>query len=436
MAPPYDIISDLAQDRYYNNHEYNIVRLIFGKELPSDRRDENRYTRAADYFNTWLRGGILKQDPEFSIYLYSQDYLFKGGRKRRSGFIALVRLEDFDSRTILSHEETLPGPKADRFRLVAACQANFSSIFALYSDPRGAIERYLAKARRPLADLVYEDGVRHTLWAITDGATIDRIAELMALKEVFIADGHHRYEAALNFRNLRREQFGRYTGTESYNYTMVYFSNVDDPGITILPTHRLVRNLPGSNMAELNERLGEFFEIEAFEFGSLRQEQRQRKKIFEEMAARRRPASPVKRGERGSPKATSTPRDHLFGMYSGSNRYYLLALKDEQILDKVGDLNRSCQYRRLDTAILHSLILDRILGLGERLSEDDMVYTQDVDDAIQLVREGDWQIAFFLNPPRMSQVRDIALSGELMPSKSTYFYPKLLSGLVINRISD
>lgn len=427
MAPPYDIISDLAQDRYYNNHEYNIVRLILGKELPSDGRDENRYTRAVDYFNTWLKRGILKQDPEPSIYLYSQDYLFKGAREKRSGFIALVGLEDFDSRTILSHEETLPGPKAERFRLVAACKANFSSIFTLYSDPRRAIERYLAKARRPLADLVYEDGVRHTLWAITDRATIDRIAELMAPKEVFIADGHHRYEAALNFRNLRREQLGRYTGVESYNYTMVYFSNMDDPGLTILPTHRLVRNLPGLNMAELNERLGEFFEVEAFEFGSLRQEQRQRKKIFEEMAARRR---------RGSPKATSAPRDHLFGMYSGSNRYYLLALKDEQILDKVGDLNRSYQYRRLDTVILHSLILDRILGLGDRLSEDDMVYTQDVDDAIQLVREGDWQIAFFLNPPRMSQVRDIALSGELMPRKSTYFYPKLLSGLVINKISD
>jgi len=427
MAPPYDIISDLAQDRYYKSHEYNIVRLILGKELPSDGPDENRYTRAADYFKTWLRGGILKQDPEPSIYLYTHDYLFEDARRKRSGFIALVRFEDFDSRAILSHEETLPGPKADRFRLIAACQTNFSSIFTLYSDPKRSIERYLAKARRPLADLVYEDGVRHTLWAITDRATIDRIAELMAPKEVFIADGHHRYEAALNFRNFRREQSGRYTGAESYNYTMVYFVNVDDPGLTILPTHRLVRNLPGLNMAELNERLGEFFEIEAFEFGSLRQEQRQRKKIFKEMAARRR---------RGSPKATGVLRDHLFGMYSGTNRYYLLALKDEQILDSAGGLNRSYQYRRLDTAILHRLILDRILGLGDRLSEDNIAYTQDIDDAIRLVREEDWQIAFFLNPLRISQVRDIALAGELMPRKSTYFYPKLLSGLVINKISD
>lgn len=417
IAPPYDVITPEKQETLYRKSENNIVRLDFGKESPSDDQFNNRYTRAAAEFKAWQDGGILARDEKPAIYLYEQDYKTKTGiTKTRKGFMALVRLEELDSGVILPHERTLSGPKTDRLNLIRACNANFSPIFSLYSDPEMKTNNLISNSAGslPIINITDNEGLCNRLWRVTDGGIISSLTEEMADKMIFIADGHHRYETALTYRNEMRERYPLFTGKEGFNYTLMFFSNMDDGGLTVFPTHRLIYGLREFNPVQFEEGLSENFEIEKFQISNIKQEPRG---FLERL------------GEKGK-------EGHSLGVYAnGWDHAAVITLKNEEIMDGVvADHSRA--YRRLDVTILHTLIIENILGISKERQEgkENIEYIQNEAEGIVRVAEGKRQILFILNPTKVSEVEEVAKDRDKMPQKSTYFYPKLLTGLVINKI--
>ncbi len=303
VAPPYDVISSQAQDRYYQNSDYNIIRLILGKTYPRDTESNNRYTRSRDTLGNWLKTGILKRDEKPAVYFYEQDYSIFGKPYTRRGIISLVRLEDFKDEVILPHEMTFSAAKEDRLNLLRATHANLSSIFAFYEDNdntiSGVINDYLT--RKPIIDLEDEDRVRHKLWAISESGHIAKIKEDLEGKILFIADGHHRYETALNFRNEMKSKTGRFNKEEDYNRVMVYLVDINQ-AFSVLPTCRLIRGLKDMDM----ERIEKFFTVKIIE----------KKEISVQLEK-----------EKGR---------HAFGMYC-KGKYYLLVLRDVSAVDKLMD---------------------------------------------------------------------------------------------------
>ena len=417
IAPPYDVISPEGQERLYQNSDYNIVRLDFGKEGPSDDQGHNKYTRAASEFKAWQENGILIRDEMPAIYIYEQDYRLKDGSiKTRKGFMALVRLEELDSGVILPHERTLSGPKTDRLNLTRACGANFSPIFSLYSDPDKRTNKLLSgkTKNQPIVDIQDENGISNRLWRVTDEKIISSLVAEISDKSIFIADGHHRYETALNYRNEMREKHPNYTGKEGFNFTLMYFSNMDDEGLTVFPTHRLIYGVKGFDPAGFEERLSEEFEIERFP---------------QPFAEENRSRFLKSLGERGG-------EGHSFGVYSeGWDHAAVITLKDEEVMDSLVK-DHSGAYRRLDVTILHTLIIENVLGISKESQErkENIEYLQDEVEGLNRVKDGKRQILFVLNPTKVSEVEEVARAGDKMPQKSTYFYPKLLTGLVINMI--
>jgi uncharacterized protein (DUF1015 family) len=402
VAPPYDVISEEEQTEYHEKKECNVIRLILGRDRPGDDPQSNKYTRAAAYLDEWLEHGVLIRDGEPSIYVYEEEYRYRGKKRVMRGFIALAGLEELGEGSILPHEETLRGPVKDRLALIRACRANFSSIFTVYSDPSGAVEESL-NPENPgelVADVVAE-GVRHRLWRVSNPGAIKGVVEGMRDKQVLIADGHHRYETALNF--------WRETGEEKHGYVMMYFTNMDRSGITILPAHRVVRGLKNLSIDDLTAKLGRYFSIIDFPIADKGAARRQLLKRMLEMNRTK----------------------HVLGMYI-EGKYFLLSLIDEKILDKIGDQRKSREWRRLDVSIVHSLVLKHILGI--EADGDDVVYVTDAGEAVELVEKGLYQLAIFVNPTKLAEVKNIAMRGERMPGKATYFYPKLLTGLVMNKL--
>ena len=415
-TPPYDVISPEEQERFYSRDKYNFIRLDLGKEFPEDTGRNNRYTRAADCLSGWRSDKILVQDNEPSIYFYELTYDIQGGlQKIMKGFIALCRLEDFKTGKIVPHEYTLSKPKSDRLNLLKACQANLSLIFSLYSSPNSRINSSIEKnigSSAPGIDVFDDNNTRHRLWSVSDTAIIDLIKNEMKNNTVYIADGHHRYEASLNYRNELREK-GATTGNENpSDYIMMYFANMDEPGLTVLPTHRLLYNLPESKVKRITEGLNSNFQLKYFPF-SLNGESGARKQLLDAMK-------------------NAAPKEHLMGMYiKGDSRYILLSIKDEALMQK-GSSAKPFAWRRLDVAILQSLILEDILGLSEESlkKQENLSYVKDIEEALQKVNSGKYQIAFLLNPTKIEEIRDVTGAGERMPQKSTYFYPKFFTGLV------
>ena len=422
VAPPYDVISPPEQEELYKRHENNVVRLILGKESDSDTPDNNRYTKAKDSFDSWQKDSILIKDAFPSIYVYSQEYHLGETegfeKKRRLGFIALSKLENFGEGKIHPHENTLAKPKEDRLKLMQHCNANFSSIFGLFSDPSKRIDSVLKDYMRhpPLHDLVDDAGMRHTLWAIRDNKVIQIITGVMSDKQVFIADGHHRYETAINYRNEMREKLPNFTGEELYNYVMMYFTNTNSEGLSILPIHRLVSNLSNFDKKKIIKKAGEFFNIEKLSLNES-DEKTVKQKLFSDMK------------ERGK-------KEHIFGMYLGNDEYLLLTLKDEDVLDRLITNSRHPSWKKLDVTILHTLLIEKVLKISEKnlAEQKNITYTISGDEAIKDVKAGKYQIALFLNPTKIEEVKDVATAGEKMPQKSTFFYPKLLTGLVMNKL--
>ncbi|MEE9474199.1 MAG: DUF1015 domain-containing protein, partial [Candidatus Hydrothermarchaeaceae archaeon] len=367
-------------------------RLILGEKYEGDTPENNSYTRARAYFNKWLEEGVLKKDERPSIYVLEQEYSVDNERKKMLGIISLVKLEEFEKGVILPHEETLAEAIDDRLNLMSTCSANFSQIFSMYSDPEGIVEKIIAKETRksPVAE-VDANGILNRLWKIDDSDIIASVKAGMKEKKLFIADGHHRYATALIMRDRMREK----TGSNAYDYTMMYYTNMDSGGITILPAHRLLSNV-NFDMSKM-QKIEEYFDVDSVE-------QEQMLKKLKEM-------------NRGH---------HVFGMCFDS-KCYLLTLKDENVMDKIIDSEKSKEWKRLDVTIIHALLIDLIVD------HDNLSYIIDDKEAMRTAEEKG-NVVLFVNPTKLDEVKNIALNREKMPGKATYFYPKLLTGFVLNKI--
>ena len=417
VTPPYDVIGPELQEELYLRSPYNMVRLDYGRSLPGDDELENRYTRAGRGFHEWLEKGILIQEKECSIYYTEQDYAGEFGEpKTRKGFLAAVRLEDPDSGLYLPHEKTLAGPKADRLRLMQTCRANLSPIFSLYDDPEFEVLRdveTIPLATPPLITVEPEDGSVTRLWRISAKDQIRRVAAGLTAKGFFIADGHHRYETALNYRDLRRREQPGFSGREPWNYVLMYLSNLSAPGLTVFPTHRAVFGVPGYDLHSFVDRLRGYFRVEEVS-GELEQ-------LLGRMQDLRGTA-------------------HAFGMTSrGDGRKWLVSLRDERVMDELLAGKTPRVLRTLDVTVLHSLVLERLLGIDPRAQEEqrNIRYVKGHEELVRVVQEEEgFQVGFLLNPTRVEEVKAVAEAGERMPQKSTFFFPKLVTGLLINPLFD
>jgi uncharacterized protein (DUF1015 family) len=417
VCPPYDIISQDEQQALYRKNAHNVIRLEYGLGSPADTETDNRYTRAAATFDEWMRTGVLRQDPKPAFYIYEMEYRAGGRARTLRGFVCLVRIEDYDSGIIKPHETTLSGPKTDRLNLLRACRASFSQIYALVSDPSGSVAGALGSATGTAEqEVTAADGVIHRLWTLDDPAAIATIVQEVGATPIFIADGHHRYDTALNYRNERRKAQGSFTGEEDFNFVPMFLARIEDPELTILPAHRALFNLTDFDPKRFEDDLNRYFNIERFDF-TKRTERADRLTVLQTMEHR-------------------SGHAHAFGMrVRGENSYYLLTLRNEADLDAIIP-DRSPAYRRLDVSILHHLIIDRLLGIAmdtHKLGLN-IEYIKDADDAAARVESGRAEIIFLMNPTKVTEVRDVAAAGERMPQKATYFYPKLLTGLVMHKI--
>lgn len=406
VAPPYDVITPSAQDRYYAQHPKNIIRLILGKEVPEDDEKKNRYTRAREFFHSWLKEGVLVQDPVSCLYLYEQRFVHPrtGESLRRLGFLALVRLEPWSARVIFPHEKTFDKPKQDRLALIKACSANLEPIFAFYPDPLETVRALLEEeaVKDPAIDFL-EEGIEHRLWLIQDQEKIRAIIEAFQGERLFIADGHHRYETALAFRDeLEKADPAppEVKAKRSYQYVMMLLVCSHDPGLVILPTHRLLKSIPHPSADALLEEVRRFFTVEARDLRRGREAEDMRR-VLEEME---------RLGQGWC----------VLGMSLGGKDLYFLTLRGDVLQRPLGP----------DVRVLHQLLIEGLFGA----SLEEIAYTRDEVEALRAVMAGRSRLAFFLNPPKIVEIQEAAEAQELLPPKSTFFYPKPLSGLVIRRI--
>jgi uncharacterized protein (DUF1015 family) len=415
IAPPYDVINPAQQKKLYEQNPYNIVRIILGETKPADNDKKNQYSRAAEHFKDWLNKGALKQDDKETIYAYAQNFQIAGKKYQRSGFIALGKLAQFGS-GVRPHEKTLDGPKADRLKLSQATAAQFELVFMLYDDPQQETDKIIEKAvagKKSIIEFIDDDGVQHRLFSIDSAQDINLIVKLMAEKEVLIADGHHRYETAMNYYNLTRNPAAQ--------WLMMAFVNVHNKGLVILPTHRLVGNVENFNFKKLLAEFSSDFESSVFAFSSAAEAGGAREKMFKKM-----------RAEFDSGRT-------CFGIYAADKAFYAITLKNYTVMDKIAS-QLSTASRKLDVTVLHKLILEKVLGIGEQqlAGQTNIEYIKDigstVDEAIAMVDKGHKQVVFFMNPTRAEQVKQVAAANEKMPQKSTFFFPKIFSGLTINRL--
>ena len=411
LAPPYDVIDPYQQDILYQTNPYNIVRVIKGKSKPTDDKGENIYTRAADSLKSFIQSGALKSDDIPSIYVYCQDFSIEDKTYRRTGFIALGQLEEYGG-SIKPHEQTLAGPKADRLNLMRTTGSQIGQIFVLYSDPEKIIDRIITNAcnQQDLLKYIDDDNVRHRLFAVADSGQIQTIVNTMSDKSIFIADGHHRYETALNYY--------REAKNPDAEFRMMTFVNTHNEGLIVLPTHRMIRNVANFNYAKLLGQLNEHFDVARLAFGDVVEKKAKRQMMFDALNLE---------FQNGA---------HAFGMYFNDEAFYVATLRDIGIMDKLSP-EKSQAWRKLDVAILHKLILEEMLGIDEAAltAQTNVEYIKDFGEAtlkaIDRV-DSDAQGLFFMNPTRPDEVEAVAQMGEKMPQKSTFFYPKIFSGLVIN----
>ena len=412
VTPPYDVITDEAQEGFYRRHEKNIVRVELGKIHPGDNEEESRYTRASSYLKEWVDSGVLIRDSIPSIYLYTLEYPYSGSYKRLSGLITLVKLEEPGKGRIFLHEETFSKHRTDRLNLIRTCKGNLSPIFSLYTGENLAeqVERNTL-SHSPRIDIVDDEGIRHKVWAVSDEGIVNGLTDSMKDEMLFIADGHHRFDTALRYRDEMRLKEGD-QGEKPYDYVMMFLVHIADKGITVLPTHRVFRETSGVTRDEFLSRAGRYFKIEGFPFIET---DKDIPRLLDEMSLR---------GE----------REKVFGVYfKEGKRYYLLTLKDEGIMDEIGPKGRSAKWRRLDVSVFQTIILRRLFDIeNERESEKKILYIKDPQEAVRRADLEEGGIAFFLNPTKIRDVKEISVGGEMMPHKSTYFYPKPLTGLVIN----
>jgi uncharacterized protein (DUF1015 family) len=378
-------------------------------------QEPDRYTAVAQLLEEWQSQGILERDEVPAIYFLTHAVTVKGAKKMRQGFFALTELQDFSSGTIRPHEKTHEAPKEDRLKLMLASHAQLSPIFALYAQPKQSINRTLAahvEGAAPFIELEQDNGDKCRLWRITDRAVIEKIQQEIKDQPLLIADGHHRYEATLAYRDRVRSERGQWNGREAFNYIMAYFANMNDENLVILPTHRLVRGYAPQPFLQLEQTLQNFFYLEQY------------------------PKTPEGRGWFLKALKSGGKKQRLIGAsFKRDPRYLILRLKNKRTMQRLGK-DLSGPLRELDITTLHLLILEHILGLTpeQQASGETIRYSQDEELVLQALEKEDYQAAFILNPPKPDEILTIASGGEKMPQKSTYFYPKLTSGLIVNKI--
>lgn len=404
VCPPYDIISDQQREEYIKTNPHNIIRL----ELP---KGDDKYNKAAEILKDWLEKGILVKEDKPTIYIYEEEFTAYGERKAIKGIICRVKLEEFSKGIILPHEFTLSKAKEDRLNLMKATNCNFSQIYSLYMDggknTLGKIDS-LSKSE-PDIQLQDNDNVTHRMWIIKDEKAIADICSDFTDRKLYIADGHHRYETALNYRNYLREQ-GLAKEGDACDYQMMMLVDMEHPGLVVFPTHRLVRNLDSFNAERVIDGCKEYFDVT--EHSDINTIESTLMELYNQ-------------GKKA------------YAFYCGGSSYKLLVLKDTNIIKKLLP-NASTATQQLDVTILHTLILEKIFGIdAENMAKQiNLTYTKIFDEAISSVQQGNSQCAFILNPTRVSEIREVASNGEKMPQKSTYFYPKMITGLVMNQLED
>ncbi|MGZ6124330.1 MAG: DUF1015 domain-containing protein [Myxococcales bacterium] len=396
LAPPYDVISPADRESLEALSPHNVVRLI----LPKGEGDE-RYPNAARLYREWLGNGVLRRDERPALYRYQQAFTAEGRSYTRTGFIGRVRLRRFEERVVLPHERTLSAPKQDRLKLTRACGAWFSQVFGLYSDPSGAAEGAFGElaGRPPEMEARTADGTTHRLWRLTEPAAHGRLAEALADRRVYIADGHHRYETMVALRDELR--------TEAAQYGPLFLCRMEDPGLAVLATHRVVHSLPSFDLEGALRRAGQFFTSDEQRPGDA-------EAVRAELA---------RRGQKAP----------TLGLVSGGRMFFLSLRPDADLAEAVPG---PAVARRLDVTLLHSLLLERILGIDRAAQEKqtNLRYVKDFGQALRDAGGAGAQAVFLLNPTRVEDLKSVADAGEVMPQKSTYFFPKLASGLVIHSV--
>jgi len=423
ISPPYDVIKGELVERLHSRSPYNISHIIKGERRDTDERGNNEYSRAREHLEKWIDQGILLREDKEAFYVYAQEFHCQGRHYTRWGFIGLIELEDFGTPEhesnekfagVLQHEETLPKDIEDRLNLLRATRANFGQIFVIYADPEGIIDGILAGGMEEEPVMTADDdlGVSHKLWAIRDENDIHTITAAMADNYAIIADGHHRYKTALAYYRENPESKGA-------GNRMMTFVNMSNPGLVVLPTHRLVQHIDGFDISSLIEKLTTDFDVELYGAGETARE-----KMFTRLAE-----------DFGHSK-------HAFGIYGNDGKFYGLTLQDETVMD--GIVGKSDAWKKLDVTILHTLILDRYLGINkEKLAAGTIgggsfvEYIKGIGNAvgesIEKVDRGA-QAVFFMNPTKVSEVEAVAGNFETMPQKSTFFYPKVYTGLTVNKL--
>ncbi len=420
IAPPYDVIDSEFQQQLYDRHENNIVRLILNQATDSDG-ELSRYERAARYLKDWTRNGILQQDIEPAIYVYHQTFEYDGHPITRRGFMSRVRLEEFGEGNIYPHEETHSKAKKDRLNLTTHCRANLSPIFSIYSDPENEVQNALQASISDSTPTVATDhlGVQHSMWRVTGTNACARLAELMGPKSLYIADGHHRYETALNYQKQLQSN-GELTSDHPANYVLMMNVSMDDDGMIVLPTHRLFRGVPPITSDELMSKISSCFDCTLADEGP-----DTANSLWEEIVVE--------------------DKQSTMALYcAADDRWVMCRLNKAGATIMKDSIGQSDEWRSLGVAVLHRLVTEHLLGLNDLPSP---LYVHSVEEVIHGLTHGDvtgrdatgqeaageqFQLGCLVMPASLGHVRDVSLNGERMPAKSTYFYPKLLSGMVVN----
>lgn len=405
VCPPYDIISDEQRTGYIEKNPYNIIRL----ELP--KGGDERYKEAGETLDSWLSADVLGQDAKESIYVYEMDFTANGVKNSLKGFVSLVKLEEFSKGVILPHEETLSKAKQDRFNLMSETFCNFSQIYSLYMDENGSVYSLIdgCSQGEPDMSVTDGDGTVHKMWCVSDPEVIAKVEKAFEDKKLYIADGHHRYETALNFhKHLVAE--GKDTEDGLSGYIAMMLVNMENTGLVVFPTHRIVHGLENYSTEKIIEACKPYFDIE------------------ESDAGEKMNSALVKYYSDGK---------KAFALYAGGGKTYIMVLKNNSAVKEFLP-GMSEAYCGLDVSVLHNLVLERIFGIDKEnmANQKNLSYTRSLDEALAAVDEGKADCSFILNPTKVAEIRDVALAGEKMPQKSTYFYPKLITGLVMNKFAD
>ena len=402
-APPYDIISESEQDALIASHKNNIINLELGKIFDTDTDENNRYTRARDCLNEWTSSGAMKFEEAPAYYIYEEIFTVSGEEKHLRGIISAVELVPFSEKIVLPHEETLSKAKADRFSLMSETHANFSPIYFLYMDEKKTVNKIMEEVCKSAPDESFKttDGIIHNVWVLTDETLCTEIENSFKDKQLFIADGHHRYETALNFSKTLPDN-------EGAKYVMAFSVEMDDPGLVVLPTHRIVKNLETFSEDEVIGKLESYFDI---------------KKVT---------SSDVVADAEKMLSENQEVSSYVF--YTGKDYFYFLSLTDMDAMAKLLP-DKSSAYCGLDVSVLHTLILDNVFGIDmeNMANQKNLVYTKFSEEAVSAVKDNSADCSFLLNGTKVRQIKEVSLNNEKMPQKSTYFYPKLITGVVVNK---